>query len=221
MPRWIFVALFWLPLPVLAAPVPFNADQQERLRCVAALAIIANDQQRGSGTWEAYPPLAVRGARFSDSVLAAVMKESRRSRDDVRAEILAQLATLQKDAANAPDAAANIRAVADPCIVLLDRLVPPPQPPTLPQCAAALSLAYEDEKTHRGMTKTARNLAIFGAVLESHARDEMKAAGKTEAESDTILGLEKERLLAEFKAHKGKGVQDKVDFQSCFVMAQP
>ena len=64
-------------------------------------------------------------------------------------------------------------------------------------------------------------LAIFAAVLDGRAREELKAAGKTEAESDVIIGLEKEKLLAEFKAHKGKGAQDKVDFPACFEMARP
>jgi hypothetical protein len=104
---------------------------------------------------------------------------------------------------------------------MLDRFVPPPKRPTLPQCAAALTLAFEDEKAHQGMSASARTLAVFSSVLDGRAREELKAAGKTEAESDVVMGLEREKLLMEFKKHHKKGAQDKIDFQSCFDMARP
>ena len=221
MTRWIIPALLLMPLPAGAAPAPLNADQQARVRCVAALAIIANDQQRGVGDWEGYPPLTVRGIKFSDAVAQALMKETGRSHNEVKAQVLAQVSAFQKEAGRAADPAALVREAADPCIVLLDTVVPPPKPPTLPQCAAALSLAFDDVKGREGMSKTAKDLAVFASVLEGRARDEMKAAGKTEAESDIVIGLERERLLAEYKANRKQGTQDKIDFRACFDMAKP
>jgi hypothetical protein len=221
MPRRIALALFLAPLPVLAAPAPLSAVQQDRVRCVAVLAIMANEQQRGIGGWEDYRPLAARGAKFSERVTEALAKEKVRSRDEVRAEVLAQVAALQAEATASADPSVMLREKAGPCIAMLDVEVPLPTPPTLPQCAAALAMAFEDEKAHEGMSKTARTLAIFAAVLDGRAREELKAAGKTEAESDVIIGLEKEKLLAEFKAHKGKGTQDRIDFPACFEMARP
>lgn len=219
--RWIALALFVTPVPVLAASAPLSAVQQERIRCVAVLAIMANEQQRGIGGWENYPSLAMRGAKFSDRVTEDLVKEKVRSRDGAREEVLAQVATLQAEATASADPSAMLREKARPCIAMLNAEVPPPQPPTLPQCAAALAMAFEDEKAHQGMSKTARTLAVFAAVLDGRAREELKAAGKTEAESDIVIGLEKERLLAEFKAHQGKGTQDKIDFPACFEMARP
>lgn len=214
--RWLLPALLLAPLPAQAAPKPLNPDQAGQLRCVAALAIIANDQQRGTGDWAGYPVLTARGIKFSDAVAEALMKETGQSRDALKVEVLAQVAALQKDATEAA-----VRAAADPCIVMLDRVVPAPKPPTLPQCAAALGLAFEDTKASQGMTSATKTLAVFAAVLEGRARDEMKAAGRTEAESDIVIGLEKERLLAEYKAHRKQGRQDKIDYQACFDMARP
>lgn len=214
--RWMIPVLLLLPLPAQAAPERETAARQAKFRCVAALAIIANDQQRGMGDWDGYPPLAARGTKFSERVAQAAIKDSGMTQADVAQAILTELAALQQEGADE-----NVRAIADRCIAMLDAEVPPPKPPTLLQCAVALNLAFEDEKAHQGMSKTARTLAVFAAVLEGRARDEMKAAGRTEAESDIVIGREKEKLLAEFKAHRKKGVQDKIDFQSCFDMARP
>ena len=219
--RRIAPVLLMMPQPLAAAPAPFSPDQQARVKCVAVLAIVANEQQRGVEGWEDTPPLALRGAKFSDRVGVAIVTESKRSREDVRRLVLAEVASLQAEARAAPGPTATLRERLVPCMALLDTVVPPPKPPTLVECAAALSLAYDDETAHNGMTKTARTMAIFAAVLDGRARDGLRAAGRTEAESDTVLGLEKERLLAEFKAHQGEGTQDKIDFPACFEMARP
>ncbi len=221
MTRWIIPALLLAPSSAQAAPLALGTEQMAQVRCVAVLAIVANEQQRGEGGGSGYPALAIRGAKFSDLVASAVMKETGRSSQEARAEVLAQLSALQAESAQAIDPVAALREVAGPCIVMLDRFVPPPKRPTLPQCAAALTLAFEDEKAHQGMSASARTLAVFSSVLDGRAREELKAAGKTEAESDVIIGLEREKLLMEFKKHHKKGAQDKIDFQSCFEMARP
>lgn len=219
--RRLVLILLMIPQPLLAAPQPLSPDQKARVKCVAVLAIVANEQQRGVEGWEDTSPLALRGAKFSDRVGEAIVKESKRTREDVRGLVLAEVASLQAEARAAADPTALLRARLGPCMTLLDAVVPPPKPPTLAECAAALSLAYDDETAHNGMTKTARTTAIFAAILDGRAREELKAAGKTEAESDVVIGLEKEKLMAEFKASQGKGAQDKVDFPACFEMARP
>lgn len=219
--RRIAPALLLVPQPLSAAPGPLSPDQQARVKCVAVLAIVANEQQRGVEGWEDMPPLALRGGKFSDRVGEVIVRESKRSREDARGLVLAELASLQAEARTAPDPTALLRERLTPCMTLLDAIVPPPKPPTLVECAAALSLAYDDEVAHGGMSKTARTMAVFAAVLGGRAREELKAAGKTEAESDVVIGLEKEKLMAEFKASQGKETQDKVDFPACFEMARP
>lgn len=207
--------------PLRAAPNPLSTSQRDHVQCVAVLAIIANEQQRGIGGWEDLPPLAIRGAKFSDRVIQGLVKDKSRKQDAARAEVLAQVAALQSEAIASGNASAVLRARSVPCIAMLDVEVPPPQPPTLPQCAAALAMAYDDEVAHQGLTKSARTLSIFAALLDGRAREALKSEGKTDAESDIIIGLEKEKLMAEFKASEGKGTQDRIDFPACFAMARP
>ncbi len=213
--------LLLAPFPLWAAPRSLGASQQDHVQCVAVLAIIANEQQRGIGGWEDVPPLAVRGAKFSDRVIQGLVKDKSRKPEAARAEILTQVAALQSEAVASGNPSAVLRARSAPCIAMLDAEVPPPQPPTLPQCAAALAMAYDDEVAHQGLTKAARTLSIFAALLDGRAREELKAEGKTDAESDIAIGLEKEKLMAEFKASEGKGTQDRIDFPACFAMARP
>lgn len=221
MTRWIIPALLLAPLSAHAARPTLGIEISAQARCVAVLAIVANEQQRGADEPSGHPALVFRGAKFSDLVTRALMKETGRPRDQARAEILAQVSALQAESALASDPAAFLGEIVGPCIAMLDRLVPPPEKPTLPQCAAALTLAFEDEKAHQGMSASARTLAVFSSVLDGRAREELKATGKTEAESDIVIGLEREKLLMEFKRHRKKGAQDKIDFQSCFEMARP
>ena len=82
--RWLLPALLLAPLPAQAASKPLNPDQVGRLRCVAALAIIANDQQRGTGDWAGYPALTARGIKFSNAIAEALMKETGKSRDELK-----------------------------------------------------------------------------------------------------------------------------------------
>ncbi len=219
--RWVALALILAPLPVRAAPRALAASELEQLRCVAVLAIVANEQQRGSAGWQDVPPLAARGAKYADRVTEALIKAKVRTSAGVSADILAQIAALQSEASASGDAASFLREKSGPCIALLDAAIPPAQPPTLPQCAAALAMAYEDEIKNQGMTKSARTLSIFAALLDRRARDALQAEGKTQAESDVIIGLEKEKLMAEFKARGGEGTLDRIDFPACFAMAQP
>lgn len=221
MVRWIALLMMLAPLPLRAASNPLSASQQNHVQCVAVLAIIANEQQRGIGGWEDLPPLAIRGAKFSDRVIEGLAKDKSRKPDAARADIVAQVAALQSEAVSSGDASAVLRAKSGPCLAMLDAEVPPPQPPTLPQCAAALAMAYDDEVAHQGLTKSARTLSIFAALLDGRAREALKAQGKTEAESDIAIGLEKEKLMAEFMASEGKGTQDRIDFSACFEMARP
>ena len=93
--RWVALALILAPLPVRAAPRALAASELEQLRCVAVLAIVANEQQRGSAGWQDVPTLAARGAKYADRVTEALIKAKVRTSAGVSADILAQIAALQ------------------------------------------------------------------------------------------------------------------------------
>ena len=61
----------------------------------------------------------------------------------------------------------------DKCVALMRVRSPAPPPPTMPRCAAIMSLAYEAVKTRDGLTKDAKDLATLAAVLTYRAKEEM------------------------------------------------
>lgn len=199
-------------------PAALTPSQSEQVRCVAALAIVAHDQQSGGNDWLDLPPLAKRGAHFSGTVGEVLMKGSGRTRDQVRALIIDQVAGFQKsvDQQQIATGEALSRATVKSCIALMDKVDPPAPPPTLPRCAAALALAYDDTHRREGLSKSAKDLATFAAVLDSRAREELRANGKSEGEGDEAIGLAREALIADAKAGK-----DGPDMEQCFELAKP
>lgn len=203
MKYWLILFAFMTAMPVTAAQPDRSSDA---LRCVATLAIIANDQARGAGELGSYPPLAVRGARFARIAGEAAMRESGQSREQVRTRILAEVAAFQTADGRGPNPVAS---QAPGCIAMLDKAVPPP---TLPYCAAIVGFAYDDVHAREGLTKTAKDLATIAAVLAGRAREELRALGKTEAQGDVALGLAREAARSD-KAEP--------DLESCFERARP
>lgn len=195
-----------LPQPAAAA-TPLNPDQAKAVRCVALLAIVASEQRRGSAEALAYVPLAERGGRFAQVTGDRVMADSGRTQEVVRDAILAAVAALQKESANAALPPAD---QVDGCIALMDAAVPPP---TLPQCAAALSLAYKDAHAREGLAGEAKDLATLAAVLDHRAREALRAAGKSDSEADVAMGLAAETVATTDA--------DAVDLDSCTRMAAP
>ena len=193
----------------IAAPLPLTSDQSARLRCVAGLAIIANEQSRGVGGWEDVQNLANKGAKFAAVVGDDLVKNSGRNRDIVRADMFAAVALLQKEAGGANQDDAVLRRLVQPCVAMMEAALPSPP---LQTCAVMLSLAYDEVYKRGGLSKTAKDLATFAAVLDSRARDELRAGGKSEAESDIAMGIAK--ALA--KRDRGE-----FDFEACFELARP
>jgi hypothetical protein len=206
-------------LPAFAAPSappPLTPEQNERVRCVAALAIVANEQERGVGDWDSLPPLKSRRSHFAQVVGETLTGEGGRTREAVRDAILAAVADFQKSGVNELPAETAIN-----CIELMNRLDPPPPPPELPECSVIMSLAAEQSRKREGFSDNTKLLVTFATVLDSRARAKLRSEGKTESENDVILGLMKEEFS---KAAKSKGKSDESvgpDMAGCLELAKP
>lgn len=176
-----------------ASPPALTADQQQRVRCVAILAIVAGEQERRTAAALALPPLTRRGARFAQVVGEGVVKESGRTEAQVREAILAEVAAAQKT--SRATGALPIEP-ARTCITLMEAIAPPLPPPSPVQCAALVKLAAEDVRRREGMTKAAMDLTTLASVLESRARSELVSSGRTASESDRELTLTREAIAA-------------------------
>lgn len=223
MKKLIILALI---LPTLAAAplAPMTPVQQERIGCVAAMAVVAHDQQRGAPGWEGIPWLKDRGARFAGLTGEAIMKETGRTQGEVREAILGAVAAFQK----ATPEKANLQLIArekvQECIALMDKLDPPPPLPGMTRCAAITALAFEDERARGGNSSGAKQLGLIAAALSSYAHDELRAQGKTQAEGDIAIGLEKEATTKAARARQAKGEEsdaDTRDFEYCASLAVP
>lgn len=205
-------------LAAAAAPAPaFTPAQIEQLRCVAALAIVAHEQQRGVEEWSDLPDLANRGGRFAEIVGQKLVADSKRPKEAVRDAILGEVAAFQKaypGDANIPEATVTA------CVALMDRIAPPAPPPTLLRCAALLSLAQEEMQRREGLSNTTSKLAVYSALIDDQARKAMLAEGRTRNESDVAIGLEREALLAETARAQAAGGNAEQDFEACFALAQ-
>lgn len=194
---------FLLAFAAAALPTPAQATE---IRCVALLAIVANEQARGVG-WSEYPALAADGARFSGVVGEQLMTATGRTREQVRDLILASVTGLQK-------AKALPRAEVDGCVTLMRTRAPAPPPPALPRCAAIMGLAYDAVKARDGLTKDAKDLATLASVLAYRAKVELTAAGRSEAQAEIALGLERDA------AAEAGGAPD-AELRGCAALAQP
>ena len=219
MKRLMIIAL---PLATLAAappaaspPLSLNLEQVEQVRCVAALAIAANDQVRGAPGWVGFPWLPDRGKRFAGIIGDQLVTETNMTREAIRDNILAEVATLQARAAASTNPQPEAQSLVRSCISMMDKVDPPKSPPTVVQCAAMVAIAARDAAGG----DQSRQLANVSAILESQAREELRGQGKTDAEADIVLGLEKETILALSKANKAKGQMDDLNFEHCFARA--
>jgi hypothetical protein len=223
----LIIAVLVLPTLAAAPPpplAPMTPDQQERVSCVAAMAVAAHDQQRGAAGWEGIPWLKDRGARFAGLTGEAIMKETGRTQAEVRDEILKSLAEFQK----VTPAKANLQVIArervQACIALMDRLDPPPPLPSMTRCAAIAALAFEDERARVGNSNASKQLGLIAAALSSYAHDDLRGVGKTQAEGDIAIGLEKEAITKAARARQAKGEEseaDTRDFEYCASLAVP
>jgi hypothetical protein len=72
-------------------------------------------------------------------------------------------------------------------------------------------------RTREGMSETAKMLTTFATVLDSRARDALRADGQSGSEADVTMGLAREKVDADAKAARG----DALDLEPCFEMARP
>ncbi|MGV3479136.1 MAG: hypothetical protein ACO1O3_04260, partial [Sphingobium sp.] len=158
-----------LELVMLLAAAPLDAAQQRDIGCVATLAVVAYEQQRGETRW---PPVGEDGARLAQIVGERVMKQSGRTREQVRDAIVAAVAERQKAKA-LPDE--DVEA----CLALMRKEAPPPPPPGLPQCAAMLKLAYDEEHGRNGLSEDAKRLATIASILDHKAREALRGEGRS------------------------------------------
>jgi len=218
-----FMTLLMLVLsqPAASPPPPLDEIQQRDLSCVAVLAIIASEQEQGVERALDYPLLTERGATYAGLVGQQIMDDSGRTKEQVREDILAAVAAQQALAQDAADPDEVVRREMAACLPLLDAAVPPKPKPDLNQCAGMLQLAYDEVHDREGLSKTAQDLKTLAAVLDSRARDKMRAEGLSGQESDILLTLSRETMLADAKKLESKGQGSNLDFDHCFLLAAP
>ncbi len=207
-----------LSLPASAAPRAFNATETEQLRCVAALAIVAHEQGRPTGDYTDVDPVTTSGARFAEVAGQNIVRTSGQNREAVRDRILAEVEGFQK--AYPGDAVIPEKTITN-CIALANRVAPAPPPPDIVQCAALIGLAQTEMQRREGMSPTTSKLAVYTALLTGQARDKLRADGKTQNESDLILGTTRDALLDDTAKKQAAGESAEQDFEACFALANP
>lgn len=218
----LILALVTSPLtaaPPAAPPATAVPDAALRadLHCAAAFAIAASEQARGSAAALALPPMAVRGKRFFADVGARAVEQGGMTQEAVRDLLVAEVTAMQRRAAADPDRelAAEVR----PCLARLDAAVPPLQTPDLPQCAAILMLAWEEERAKGPDTTAARDLQTLAQVLTSRAREGLIASGKSGDGADAAIAAARDAMRSE-AANRPGGVNN-YDIAHCYDLAAP
>jgi hypothetical protein len=201
-------------VPDLSKVTPVHRAE---LRCAAAFAIVASEQQRGIADALAFPPLASRGKRYFVDVSTRVADEAGLTREQVRDLLTADVTQMQRRAGNAPDAEMNAEMA--PCLARLDAAVPPLKVPNLLQCTAILSLAYEEVHGREGLSSAARDLATLSSVLTAREHEALVASQKGGDEADQIIAKAHDAMLAE--AFDNQGGVEKYDIARCYELAKP
>ena len=202
--------MFSLAMALAAAPPALTVPQQQQVRCVALLAIIAGEQERRTAAALELPPLARQGARFAQLTGEALVKDSGRSQEQVRDLILQQVSAIQQTAG--ADAKLPVEETRG-CVTLMNQLAPPLPPPPAAQCAGLMKLAADDVRKREGMSKSAMDLITLASVLETRARSELVAGGKSQAQSDRELTLAREAIAAK--------PDTAPDMEACVELARP
>ncbi|MGB5483811.1 hypothetical protein [Parasphingorhabdus sp.] len=219
--NFISILMLVLSQPAASPPAPLTDIQMRDLSCVAVLAIIASEQERGIASALDYPLLTERGATYAGLVGERIMSETGKTREQVRQDILAAVAAQQSRGGNGAEADEIVQADMAKCLPLLDAVVPPKPKPDLNQCAGMLQLAYDEVHEREGLSKTAQDLKTLAAVLDSRARDSMRAEGLSGQESDILLTRSREMILADARQKEALGQGSDLDFDHCFALAAP
>lgn len=206
--------------PVTAAPpvVPVpDAALKADLHCAAAFAVAASEQARGSAAALALPPMAVRGKRFFADVGARAVEQGGMTQEAVRDLLVAEVTAMQRRAAADPDR--ELTGEVRPCLVRLDAAVPALQVPDLAQCAAIITLAWEEERARGADSAAARDLQTLAQVLATRARDGFIASGKSGDGADAALEAARDAMRSE-AANRPGGVGN-YDIAHCYDLAVP
>ena len=199
------------------APAAPDAALLADLHCAAAFAIAASEQVRGSAAALALPPLAVRGKRFFADVGTRAVEQSGMTQEAVRDLLVAEVTAMQRRAATDPNR--ELVAEVRPCLARLDAAVPPLQTPDLAQCAAILTLAWEEERAKGPDGAAARDLQTLAQVLTSRARDGFIASGKSGDGADAAVEAARDAMRSE-AANRPGGVNN-YDIAHCYDLAAP
>lgn len=219
MKRLIPLALL-LPAPSAASP-SFSADDQADLRCVAALAIAAHEQQRGAPGWTDFPDLSLSAPRLAGLVTGRIGKAHGFRPEAVRAQALSAIKALQDASATATEPEAQAQDLTRTCLARLAPLDPPPAEPGMLRCAALSSIAYQDMLARDGQTNETTAMAVLASVLEGEARKELRASGRSNAESDTALGLERETIAQTQPEDTARVYRNGEELRLCMEMVKP
>jgi hypothetical protein len=117
---------FLLPAALLAVPAAaqeqprYTLEQRMQLRCSAVFAVVANEQQRGVASAQAYPPLGERGREYFARTGARLMDDLKLTREQAAESLRSEVEALQKDAAASADPAAYVDSLMQPCLSALE-----------------------------------------------------------------------------------------------------
>jgi len=212
------------PLPA-RSPAPdysrLTEDHKAALRCAAAFAVVATEQQRGEKEALSYPPLAYRGKEYFVRVAAQVIDQAGLDRNAVRGLLVEDVAEMQQQAGAIADPGAEIKLVIRPCLDRLDKLVAPLKTPDLLECSAILTIAAAELHDREGMTSTAADLSTLATVLTTRAREAQIANGKSGNEADMAVELAHERMVRETSPGAPGGGADAYDIARCYDLSKP
>lgn len=179
-----------------------------QLECVAALALVGNDQarkQKGAGR---FPKMAGRDQVFAGAVAKRIMAETGRSDAEVRALYKTEVERLQNGAMNSTDPSAYVDGRVKPCLPWLKAVDPKAGPdgvvkglddgipPTATPVTAAATPEPEPQPEQGYDPKALRCVALF-----SLSRDEVMAR-----EGNSKLAQSFTLMLTTLEPRAGKGV---------------
>jgi hypothetical protein len=108
-------------LPAAAQEAPrYTLEHRMLLRCSAAFAIVAGEQQRGLATALAYPPLAERGREYFVRSSVRLMDDLAITREQVEASLRGEVEALRKASAEAGEPSDYLDGVMQPCLSALE-----------------------------------------------------------------------------------------------------
>jgi hypothetical protein len=208
------------PQPAAVTLPTLDAELGAQLTCSAAFAIVASEQARGTPLAGAWPQLSIRGREFFVRFGARTMDATGASREAVRALLEGEVARLQKVARDSGNPDAALAPHREACVERLDREVAKLAKPTLAQCTAIMSLAYEEVYARdRLESPRSRDLKTLATVLESRERKALQAQGLSNEAVDRRVSEAHDAMLKEALVD-GPGVE-KYDLQTCYDLAAP